>query len=210
MLQAEALAAGVMPALASLLPTAAAAEQVMPAVLELLELLLQQDKAAAVDAVKCDMLPALAAVYEHCCTSGTREAIDAVLLLLFKPPLVSALVSLPPAPAAGGGKGQASSRLTAIDSKPLAAAAGTAASMLPAALPASSEAGQCLQHVQLELGRCCGTASVLAAMQLMSQGGWTLLGAASVTAAHQRGLSPRHLPPTACIMVCACTTLFMP
>ncbi|KAF6255715.1 armadillo-type protein [Scenedesmus sp. NREL 46B-D3] len=142
----------------------------MPAVLELLELLLQQDKAAAVDAVKCDMLPALAAVYEHCCTSGTREAIDAVLLLLFKPPLVSALVSLPPAPAAGGGKGQASSRLTAIDSKPLAAAAGTAASMLPAALPTSSEAGQCLQHVQLELGRCCGTASVLAAMQLMSQG----------------------------------------
>jgi hypothetical protein len=162
-LQAEMLAAGVMPALSSLCP---------PAALGLLELLLQTDKAAAVDAMKCELLPALAAVYEHCCSNGMQQAVDTVLLLLVKPPLAPANATLPPAPAASAGQVQVSSSSTANSKKPLAAAtAGTAAAAkLPAAVPASCGAGVCLQDVQSELGRCCSTVSVLAALQLLSQG----------------------------------------
>jgi hypothetical protein len=170
-LQVEMLAAGVMPALSSLLPTAAAAEQLLPAALGLLELLLQKDKAAAVDAMKCELLPALAAVYEHCHSNGMQQAVDAVLLLLAKPPLAPANATLTPAPAASA-KGQASSSSAANIKKPLAAATtgAAAAAKLPAAVPVSSEAGVCLQDVQSELGRCCSTASVLAVLQLLSQG----------------------------------------
>jgi hypothetical protein len=171
-LQAEMLAAGVMPALSSLLPTAAASEQLLPAALQLLELLLQQDRAAATEAMKCEMLPAIAAVYKNC-NSGMRAAVNAVLLLLVKPPLAPASATLPPAPAAIGGQGQASPSSTANSKKPAAAAAAAstaAVAHLPAAVSSTSGAGVCLQEVQSELGRCCSTASVLAAMQLMSQG----------------------------------------
>jgi hypothetical protein len=162
-----------MPALAGLLATGAAtAEQLLPAALRLLQLLLQQDKTAAVDALKCEMLPALAAVYERCCASGMKEAAHAVLLLLFKPPVVPSSATVQQAPATGSNKRQLPSSGTTNTSKAAGAAAGMSHAAALCTVPGCVEAGECLQDVQLELGRCCSTATVQAAMQLMSQGEW--------------------------------------
>lgn len=177
-------AAGVMPALANLLfssDAAAAATDLHPEACRLLVLLLQH-KAAAVDAVKSEMLPALVLVHELCCntnnSSDLQQAVRAALLLVLKPPATptDAAAAAHFAVTCAGGKDASSA--------PAGATAATSGKPVKSKLQSGAAEGlasiECVEtmhpaqaaslEAQQELGRCLSTASIKAGMQLLSVG----------------------------------------
>lgn len=163
------LAAGVTPAIANLLAnldTSAATDQLLAAVLHLLEVLLRQGKAAAIAALKSEVLPALAAMYAHCCSNSVQPDVNGVLLLMLKPSTVPTAGQVPTASNTAHANVQVTASGAAGAVRP---ANGKACDVVYTAAAGGCQQG--LQDVQEELGRCCSTGTLQASMQLLAQGG---------------------------------------